>query len=96
MHDKRVNLILYMSFFLSGVAGLIYEVLWARYLSLIFGNTAYAHSLVLATFMGGLALGRKKTEAGESYQLREAQIPYGDDFGAKKIEIAPENACFWD
>lgn len=57
MHDKRINLILYMSFLLSGVAGLIYEVLWARYLSLIFGNTAYAHSLVLATFMGGLALG---------------------------------------
>jgi len=46
-----------MSFLLSGVSGLIYEVLWARYLSLIFGNTAYAHSLVLATFMGGLALG---------------------------------------
>jgi len=57
MANKKINAILYLSFFLSGVAGLIYEVLWARYLSLIFGNTAYAHTLVLATFMGGLALG---------------------------------------
>lgn len=48
---------IYLSFFLSGLAGLIYEVLWAKYLSLIFGNTTYAHSLVLATFMGGLTIG---------------------------------------
>lgn len=57
MPERKTNIILYMSFLMSGVSGLIYEVLWAKYLSLIFGNTAYAHSLVLATFMGGLALG---------------------------------------
>jgi hypothetical protein len=45
--------------------------------------------------MGGLAQGRKKIEAGESHQLRETRTPYGDDFGAKKIEIEPENAYFW-
>lgn len=44
-------------FLFSGIAGLIYEVLWAKYLALIFGGTAHAHTLVLATFMGGLALG---------------------------------------
>ncbi|MFA5147077.1 MAG: fused MFS/spermidine synthase [Candidatus Omnitrophota bacterium] len=53
----RVRSVLYLLFFLSGIAGLIYEVLWSRYLSLIFGNTTYANTLVLATFMGGLALG---------------------------------------
>jgi len=37
--------------------------------------------------MGGLARGRKRQEAGEAYQLREAQIPYNDHFGAKKREI---------
>ncbi|OGW75006.1 MAG: hypothetical protein A2Z72_00590 [Omnitrophica bacterium RBG_13_46_9] len=57
MSDRKVNAILYTCFFFSGISGLIYEVLWAKYLSLIFGNTAYAHTLVLATFMGGLALG---------------------------------------
>ena len=44
-------------FFLSGATGLIYEVLWARMLGLIFGATTLAVSTVLAAFMGGLALG---------------------------------------
>lgn len=44
-------------FFLSGVAGLIYQVLWLRLLSLVFGVTVYAASTVLASFMAGLALG---------------------------------------
>lgn len=43
--------------FVSGAAGLIYEVLWARYLALFLGSTGRAHVVVLATFMGGLALG---------------------------------------
>ena len=44
-------------FFLSGATGLIYEVLWARMLGLVFGATTLAISTVLAAFMGGLALG---------------------------------------
>lgn len=44
-------------FFLSGIAGLIYQVLWLRRLSLIFGVTVYAASTVLAAFMAGLAIG---------------------------------------
>src|SRR3982074_659156 len=44
-------------FFLSGATGLIYEVLWARMLCLVFGATTLAVSTVLAAFMGGLALG---------------------------------------
>lgn len=42
---------------LSGATGLIYEVLWARLLGLVFGATTLAISAVLAAFMGGLALG---------------------------------------
>jgi spermidine synthase len=44
-------------FILSGATGLIYEVLWARMLGLVFGATTFAISTVLAAFMGGLALG---------------------------------------
>lgn len=44
-------------FLLSGATGLIYEVLWARMLGLVFGVTTLAISAVLAAFMGGLALG---------------------------------------
>ncbi|HXC51666.1 MAG TPA: fused MFS/spermidine synthase [Candidatus Limnocylindrales bacterium] len=51
------TLLLLVIFFLSGAAGLVYEVLWTRQLSLIFGVTTYAVSTVLAAFMGGLALG---------------------------------------
>ena len=44
-------------FIASGATGLIYEVLWARMLGLVFGATTLAVSTVLAAFMGGLALG---------------------------------------
>jgi len=44
-------------FFLSGAVGLLYEVLWTRQLALIFGVSTYAVAAVLATYMGGLALG---------------------------------------
>ena len=47
----------YFCIFASGAAGLIYEVLWAKYLALYVGSTALAQVIVLATFMGGLALG---------------------------------------
>ena len=48
---------LLLLFTLSGVSGLIYEVVWLRYLTLVFGVTVYAVSTVLTVFMGGLALG---------------------------------------
>ncbi len=42
---------------LSGISGLIYQVVWARYLALFLGHASYAVVAVLTTFMGGLALG---------------------------------------
>ncbi len=44
-------------FVLSGASGLIYQMSWVRLLSLTFGVTIYAISIVVAAFMGGLALG---------------------------------------
>jgi spermidine synthase len=44
-------------FFFSGATGLLYEVLWFKHLALLFGKTALAQTIVLATFLGGLALG---------------------------------------
>ncbi|MGC8833103.1 MAG: fused MFS/spermidine synthase [Armatimonadota bacterium] len=54
---EQSSSLLLACFFFSGAAGLIYEVVWARSLVLIFGATVLAVSTVLATFMGGLALG---------------------------------------
>lgn len=44
-------------FFLSGLTGLVYELVFTKLLGTIFGTTAYAAATVLAAFMGGLALG---------------------------------------
>ncbi len=44
-------------FFLSGMCGLIYQILWTRVLNLLFGHTTFAIGTVIAVFMGGLALG---------------------------------------
>src|SRR5207249_3372305 len=41
----------------SGVARLVYQIAWARYLALFLGHTSYAVVAVLVAFMGGLALG---------------------------------------
>jgi spermidine synthase len=49
--------LLFLLFFASGACGLIYQVLWLRQLSLVFGVTVYAASTVLAAFMTGLAVG---------------------------------------
>ncbi len=44
-------------FFVSGATGLVYEVLWTRRLTLVFGHSVLAASTVLAAYMGGLGLG---------------------------------------
>lgn len=44
-------------FVFSGGLGLIYQIIWFKYLSLFLGYTTYAQTIVLATFMGGLAIG---------------------------------------
>jgi spermidine synthase len=46
-------------FFCSGATALVYEVIWSKYLALLFGSTIQAQTVVLAVFMGGLALGNK-------------------------------------
>jgi len=47
----------YVLFTASGFAGLIYESIWTHYLKLFLGHAAYAQSLVLVVFMGGMAGG---------------------------------------
>lgn len=44
-------------FFLSGAAALIFEIIWFQLSGITFGNSVWASSCVLASFMGGLALG---------------------------------------
>ena len=51
------TLLLYSIFFLSGASALIFETLWFRGAGLMLGNSVWASSLAMASFMAGLALG---------------------------------------
>src|SRR3989338_8173260 len=55
--EQGLLLVALICFFFSGAAGLIYEVVWTRMLTQVFGNTTYAIATVLSSFMAGLALG---------------------------------------
>ncbi len=54
-----MGIVLYILFFLSGSAALLYEVAWMRSLSLVFGGSHLAVTVVLSVYMGGLALGSR-------------------------------------
>lgn len=55
--SMRLRALVCLFFFLSGAAGLVYQVVWSKLLGLVLGNTVYSLTVVLATFMGGLGLG---------------------------------------
>ena len=52
-----MSAVLSLLFLLSGAAGLFYEAVWSRYLSLFVGHDAYAQVLTLVIFLGGMGLG---------------------------------------
>ncbi len=49
--------ILLFAFLCSGAAGLVYELVWSRYLALFVGHSAVAQILVIAMFLGGMSVG---------------------------------------
>lgn len=69
-------------FFVSGFAALMYQVLFSKALALTFGSTATATYTVLATYMGGMALGawlggrlaQKHADSLAAYAVCEAGI----------------------
>jgi spermidine synthase len=72
--DRRLQRIIYICFLISGAAGLIYEVVWARQLSLFLGITTYANTAVITAYMAGLAagslvIGRLADRHGDSLRL---------------------------
>jgi predicted membrane-bound spermidine synthase len=49
--------VIYLLFLLSGLSGLIYQVVWVRVFGNVFGNTIHSASIVVAVFMLGLGVG---------------------------------------
>src|SRR5260370_39710923 len=63
-------------FFCSGATARVYEVVWSKFLAQMFGSTIYAQTVVLAAFMGGLALGNR-IFGGWADRLRQPVRAYG-------------------
>ena len=57
MRTRHATFALLCAFFLTGATSLIFEVVWARLLLLSLGTTPMAIGVVLAAFMGGMAVG---------------------------------------
>src|ERR1019366_6458203 len=55
--EPPMPLLLCVIFFFSGAAGVLFETLWFRVAGLTLGNSFSASSIVLASFMAGLATG---------------------------------------
>lgn len=70
----RSRAVIVAIFFASGFAGLLYEVVFAKSLALVFGSTTVASTTVLATYMGGMALG---AYVGGRMKVRAALRAYG-------------------
>jgi spermidine synthase len=86
--------VLIVCFFLSGAAGLLYQVLWLRTLTLLFGHSVYAVTTVLAAFMAGLALG-SLLFARLSSRLRNLIAAYGWIELAIGVTCAAMPALLW-
>lgn len=61
-------------FFLSGVSSLLFETLWFHQAGLVLGNSIWTSSLVLAGFMGGLAIGNGLTGSLGSRVRKPVQL----------------------
>jgi spermidine synthase len=55
--EKVIRTVVLLGLGLSGMAALIYEVVWTRSLSTVMGSSTYALSTMLAAFMAGLSIG---------------------------------------
>jgi len=82
--------ILYLLYFLSGLAALIYQVVWVRSLSLVFGGSHLAVTTVLSVFMGGLALGGSLLGARADRARHPLRL-----YAALEIGIASSAAAFY-
>lgn len=56
-HRNQLSGLVVCLFFLSGLSGLIYEIIWVRMLTMFVGGSAFSVSIILTVFMAGLALG---------------------------------------
>ena len=72
----RQDAFLFLCFFASGFAALIYQPAWTREFAFVFGTSELAIATVLAAYMGGLSLGA--AVAGRlAHRIRRPILLYG-------------------
>ena len=91
----------------TGFAGLVYEVVWQRYVAILLGSDSESTAAVLGIFLGGLALGygvfgtwtRRVVRRGEQ---RGAAPPLLSLYGGVEFligfdgaETVEKNELFW-
>lgn len=76
--EKIINIkyVIPLLFFISGTAGLIYEIIWSEMLINLLGSSIVAVTVILTAFMGGLAIG--------SWTIGQ----YADKWNDKRIAIS--------
>lgn len=79
---SRTYPLLLALFFLSGACGLVYQVVWLRTLSLVFGTTTFAVSAVVSSFMAGLGLGSYLSGRYLAHRGRALRL-----FGAMEVGV---------
>jgi predicted membrane-bound spermidine synthase len=78
------------AFFLSGAAGLVYQVAWQRILALTSGVGIYSIAMIVAAFMAGLGVG---SHLGGSLSLRMAPQRALATFAAVELAIGAFGAA---
>jgi spermidine synthase len=78
------DLMLYSVFFLSGMAALIYQLIWQRALFTIYGTNTESVTVVVAAFMLGLGVG---SLVGGEVSKRLTRIPLVMGFAAIELGI---------
>ena len=78
--SRPIRLSIHLLFLLSGATALVYQVTWLRNLSLVFGASFEATSIVLAAFMAGLSAGgfvfaRRSDRIGGLFLVAAAHLP---------------------
>lgn len=79
----------FLLFFVSGAAALVYEVAWVRSLGLVFGASHLAVTTVLAVYMGGQALGSRLFGARADHAARPLRL-----YGLLELGIAAAALVF--
>ena len=80
-HRRPFHLWLPVGLFISGATAMIYEVGWTRVLATVLGSSTYAFTVMLATFLLGIALG----SAGAERILRRRPARWSDWAGLQMM-----------